>query len=130
MTNQKKTDLLASFNKKSASRSEVVDSKPVAQFWINVGIEIEISGTPTFVSLPLGIPLDNLEPVRVPNSDSDYKDLCLVKNHLLALLKSKASELQPGDSELLLNASVQLYRKQADQSDSSPSGVDLTKISW
>ena len=89
--------------------------------WINVGYETEsVTGT-CFVKLPLGIPLDNIQPSKISNPDSDFGQLLLAQNGLLADLQKKVKEMQPGE-RLIIPLQVELYRKREEiQSEPSSS---------
>lgn len=67
----------------SAPKAEA--SKPeAAQIWINVGYTVELpDGTKKFVSFPLGIPLDQCQPVKTNSSNVDWSLFQQARNELL-----------------------------------------------
>lgn len=79
---------------------------PPAKFWINVGYSVPAGIDPitgleveeTFVSLPFGIQLDYMEPVKVPSGDTPFAKLRMRQNKLLADLLEHASKVTPGTS--------------------------------
>lgn len=71
---------------------------PKAQFWLNFGyIQGEGTENETFVSLPMGIPLDTMDPVRVPNNpNTEFAQLQAARNNMLEQFIELASVLEPG----------------------------------
>ena len=63
----------------NASSSSKKDDKPKAQFWLNIGYQVEVpddqGNEDRFVSLPQGIPLDTQETVST-KSKNITKTLC------------------------------------------------------
>ncbi|QYW02213.1 ssDNA-binding protein [Stenotrophomonas phage Philippe] len=87
--------------------------RPKSKFWINVGYPITVTnddGTTReeFISLSMGIPLDSVEYKPATSSNKDWAQREAAQNHLLDLLKSKGSELQPGEALILDRLSVEL----------------------
>lgn len=70
-------------------------------YWINVGIRL---GNGTFVSLPMGIPLDSMKGAK------GNSELSQLKNKLLEVVKSKANQLNAGEAAYL-NLAVQVYKR-------------------
>ena len=74
------------------------DRKP-SQLWLNVGINLpspDGEGT-VFVSLPVGIALDDLKKIEVRGNNAQWIDLQQAKNQLLDAVQSAAAALNPGE---------------------------------
>lgn len=103
-----------SFGKtETSSSSAKKDDKPKAQFWLNIGYQVEIptdSGNEDrFVSLPQGIPLDTQEAVPTKSKNKDWQAFQVARNDLLSQMLKLAETLEPGE-EKLLNLQIQLRR--------------------
>ena len=103
-----------SFGKKeTSSSSDKKDDKPKAQFWLNIGYQVEVptdSGNEDrFVSLPQGIPLDTQEAVSTKSKNKDWQAFQVARNDLLSQMLKLAETLEPGE-EKLLNLQIQLRR--------------------
>lgn len=97
-------------------------SKPAAQFWLNIGYQTEVvneDGSKKFVSLPMGIPLDTMEPAKVNSSNKDYAAFMSAKNDLLNAFMAEADKLAPGE-EKLVNLQIQLRRVTGPQEAIAP----------
>lgn len=97
-------------NKKgnAAKNTAPTEEREKTEFWINVGRQVGDQ----FVSLPLGVPLDNLKPVKVPGSGTknpEFRDLQQKRNKLLAQIQSIMAQLEPGE-EHILKLEVQIRR--------------------
>ena len=95
-----------------------------ADYWLNVGYETQDPQYP-FISLPLGIPLDNLTPTPLRGSNQDYLEFVGAKNQLLELVMAKASTLQPGE-ETIVNLQVQIRRVKAAEDVAAPNTGKFT----
>ena len=77
-----------------------------SEFWANVGFTAgNEDGTSTFIKLPVGIPLDNLESKKLGGSPR-------YQAAVLALIKSvqdKAKALEPGEATIV-NLQVEIRR--------------------
>lgn len=101
----------AGLGTRNLSRSEErIDSKqkrPPAEFWLNIGYPVtlkEDDGTEniTFVSLGLGIPLDQIEPFDIKRAgSSNMAALREAQNELHEAIMAEAQKLAPGDSVIL-----------------------------
>lgn len=80
------------------------DREPT-QVWLNVGYE----AGDRFVSLPLGIPLDGMQPLAVKGKDEDFRDFTVARNDFLGQLNELAAKLEPGE-EQILTLQVQMRR--------------------
>lgn len=106
MANSSILDALKNSSFAPATKSE----KPASEFWLNIGYMAEDGEH--FVSLTKGgIPLDNMEPEKVSNPDSEYGQLLLASNYLLEALQNVAKQLMPGDARVLPDIQVQIRRK-------------------
>lgn len=92
------------------------DDRPSATRWLNIGVPIERTVTDAagvtstvedFVSLPIGVALDTMQPNELKGSNDDYLKRMVAGNDMLEQLKQFAATLQPGETRVL-NLSVQL----------------------
>lgn len=89
--------------------------KPKAQFWINLGYSVDgVTNkdgelVDTFVSLPVGIPLDTTEALKTNSQNDQYAMFQTARNELLEQILELAQTLKPGE-ERKLNLEVQLRR--------------------
>jgi hypothetical protein len=123
----------AAGQRQTASVGHAAERQP-SLFWLNVGVTLEGAGqdgTDLFVSLPVGIPLDDMKPQAVRGNNADWIQLGQAKNALLEALQKAAAGLNPGDRVDLPQLSVQLYRKgepaQSASSDTNPLVAALAK---
>lgn len=104
------------FGKTSASNS-ASESKPKAQFWLNIGyVANEGTEDEKFISLPTGIPLDTQEHLPTNSSNADFRALRCAQNDLLDQLLDFAKDLEPG-AEGIIQLQVQLRRVKAPEAD-------------
>lgn len=83
-----------------------VEERQEAEFWINVGFQ---QGD-TFVSLPVGIPIDQIKRLNIPKTEGPFRDLQATRNALLdKVLEKGRRELEPGES-VKLKLEVELRR--------------------
>ena len=113
------------------------EARPQATLWLNVGINIPVTqedGTvvDTFVSLPVGIPLDTTEPMAMRGSNRDWLNIVQVKNALLEFAQKAASECEAGTGVIASNLQVQLFKKgqpaKASDPAENPLMVDMAKL--
>jgi hypothetical protein len=91
-----------------------------SKFWLNVGYHAEGADEKfQFVSLPLGIALDAVEPFQVRGQNEEFKMFRFAQNDLLAEIRDAAAKLQPGES-ITLNLEVQLRRVSEDATAVAP----------
>ena len=76
-----------------------------SEFWLNVGV---MAGD-EFISLPTGLPLDDMKPARANTNNAEWNQIAQAKNTLLEQLQMIASQLEPG-KEVTLSLEVQLRR--------------------
>lgn len=89
------------------------DDRPKAKFWINVGYDSgvpdEVNGGTKFVSLPVGIPLDNQERLPTNMRNQEHAAFQSARNSLMDQIIAAAEQLAPGE-ERLLDLQIQLRR--------------------
>lgn len=90
------------------------EERPASKFWMNVGYEVEVPNKDgemekRFVSLPAGIPLDNIEPLVIKGKNQEWNMFQAARNDLLAQLMAAAEQLEPGQEELVM-LQIQLRR--------------------
>lgn len=96
----------------SANQRNTEDREP-AQFWINVGYATDVpeddgSGN-RFVSLGLGIPLDQIKELDTRSKNEMYSMFQTARNELKNELLEAAEALQPGEATIV-TLQVQLRR--------------------
>lgn len=77
-----------------------------SQFWLNVGYTADDG---RFVSLPYGLPMDNMADVRVSGQNEEWVALSHARNDLKAELLEAAGQLEPGQ-EVIVQLEVRLRR--------------------
>ena len=111
------------FGKTSASNA-ASESKPKAQFWLNIGyVANEGTEDEKFISLPTGIPLDTQEHLPTNSSNADFRALRCAQNDLLEQLVAFAEGLEPGE-EGVIQLQVQLRRV---KEEAAPIAADENK---
>ena len=87
--------------------------KPKAQFWINVGYEVQVQAgdqvETRFVSLATGIPVDTQEKLATNSRNAEYAAFQHARNNLHDQIMEAAAALSPGE-ERMLNLQIQLRR--------------------
>ena len=97
--------------------SQTQETREPSKYWINVGYSVTNpeTGEETFVSLPFGLPLDNMRKA------SGSSQLSEAKNFLLeSILQHMKEEMKPGQSEIIENLQIQL-RVASEPKDIDPS---------
>lgn len=85
-----------------------------SEFWINVGLPTGVSDDKfSFLSLPLGIPLDTMNPVELRGNNQEFLEFRAAQNHLLEQVLAEAKKLGAGMS-VELPLMVQLRRISGD----------------
>jgi len=107
-----------------SNRSSDRDERPQAQVWVNIGKTLPVEqpdGTmkPTFISLPVGIPLDTTEPMPVRGNSKAWANQVAVKNAILKFLQEVGTGLEAGEGELIEGLEIQVYRRNTAQSEPS-----------
>lgn len=117
------------FAQKLAGQTETqapAGEKKTAKLWLNVGMTIPMpqkDGTvvDTFVSLPLGIPLDTIDAMEARGNSTEWHHMVQAKNWLLSELQNVAGALEPGKHETIEGLEIQLRRVADAQSNGVPS---------
>lgn len=81
-----------------------------SEFWINIGYLAKGAGPEgedIFVSLPMGLPLDTMKPLKTNSSNEAFAQLQAARNDVWEQLMAIASELKAGE-ERILNADAAL----------------------
>lgn len=102
----------------AASAATGVNERPRALMWINIGYSVDVEITDTngnksvetqFISLPVGLPVDTMEPVKTNSSNATFAAMQAAKNELLKSIIAAGQGMQPGEAQLV-NLQVQLRR--------------------
>jgi len=127
-------DTLAAQNQKTAAAVQVAapsststSERRSSQVWLNVGVTIPGAGedgADLFVSLPVGLPMDDMKQVTIRGSNQNSIHLKQVKNMLLDELQKLGASLAPGQRQSVNQLSVEIYRvaqpEQVGNADSNP----------
>ena len=110
-------DTLASNNTKPAATTQAAGSSTTerksSQIWLNVGVTIPGAGedgADLFVSLPVGLPMDDMKPIVIRGTNQNSVNLKQVKNMLLDELQKLGASMQPGQRQTVPQLSVEIYR--------------------
>jgi hypothetical protein len=93
------------------------NEQPKAQFWLNIGYTAPGAGKDgedRFVSLPMGMPLDTMEPAKLQGRDENYRQFTQARNDLHTQIMEAVSKLAPGDATTL-NLEIQVRRVSDEQ---------------
>ncbi len=104
---------LAELLAKAAPTTTQTNEKQEAFLWLNVGATLVIEGKPTFISLPLGIPLDTMKEAKGTGAYAQ------AKNTLLASILEMSNSVNSGDSKVITGLEVQMYRR-GDKVEAAP----------
>lgn len=101
--------------------------KPAAKLWLNIGY----MANGRFVNLPVGIPIDTMEPVKVTGQNEDWVQFQNAKNELLKAVQAMGDQLAPGAEIGVPNLTINLRRVneavEVVQSE-NPYSVDLSSL--
>lgn len=110
-------DTLAAQNKPAATNqagsATPSTERKSSQVWLNVGVTIPGAGddgSDLFVSLPVGLPLDDMKPIVIRGSNQNSINLKQVKNMLLDELQKLGASMQPGQRQAVSQLGVEIYR--------------------
>ena len=109
-------DTLAAQATKSAAAQAApatTEQRKSSQVWLNVGVTIPGAGedgADLFVSLPVGLPLDDMKPVVIRGTNQNSINLKQVKNMLLDELQKLGASMAPGQRRLVPQLDVEIYR--------------------
>lgn len=97
----------------NTTRNSRRDDRPDPEVWLNVGYtsKNEETGEDVFISVPVGIALDTMEPQPISGKNEAWRNLVQAKNGLLEALQEAAKGLEPGDEEIISDLTIQIRRK-------------------
>lgn len=103
-TERKPINFARDFGAGSNNVAGKADTKPKAEFWLNLGyvtnVKDEETGENRFVSLPMGIPLDTQEHLDTSKGKPEFKAFQHARNELCKDLMQSVidRDLKPGES--------------------------------
>jgi hypothetical protein len=103
--------------------------RPKSQYWLNLGYTSDVEdedGSMRFVSLPIGIPLDNQERLPTNSRNQEFAAFQSARNDLLDQIQEVAKSLEPGEYRTL-NLEIQLRRVNDDAPEISADANPFTK---
>lgn len=80
--------------------------RPRAKLWVNVGVMVN----GRFINLPVGIPLDTMEPAVVSGQSEDWIKLQSARNGLLKAMQTEGDKLEPGAEMIVPGIQVSIRR--------------------
>jgi hypothetical protein len=91
------------------------DDRPKAQFWINIGVPsgytpADGSDKYSFISLPVGIPLDTMKPIEIKGRNKEYNDFAESQNKLREMLLEFVQDAKPGESREITGLTIMVRR--------------------
>lgn len=111
--NNLRNDVAAAAAKAAGTVTPITERK-ASDFWLNVGINIpnpDGSGGTIFVSLPVGLALDDMKPQAIKGANADWIALAQTKNALLETLQKHAAGMAPGERQTIDVLGVEIYRR-------------------
>lgn len=121
-----------------SSRSQANDSSnselPQAEFWMNIGYSVGEGEDERFVSLPTGIALDTMRPVKA-NGNGEFAQFRAAQNNLREQILEAAAKLAPGEAILLEGScqglQIQIRRRAGDETPAvDGTNKFVTKLSF
>ena len=91
--------------------NNVATNKKESQFWLNVGVSVQIGEEQVFCSLPVGIALDDLKLRKVNGLESVGQIQIAKGNQLATSLKERAAKLKPGEAVKVSGLTCELRRR-------------------
>jgi hypothetical protein len=98
-----------------------------SQVWLNVGVNLPGAGEDgkdLFVSIPVGLPLDDMKAIQIRGTNQHSINLKQVKNMLLDELQKLGASMNPGERKCVPQLGVEIYRvakpEQTGSADSNP----------
>lgn len=95
--------------KNSGGQQQQQQPRKNSEFWLNVGVMAGEGENAQFISLPVGLPLDDMKPARANTNNAEWNQVAQAKNTLLEQLQLLGAQLEPG-KEVTLSLEVQLRR--------------------
>lgn len=84
---------------------------PKASVWVNLGaivtVLVQVEGSEEtreeqrFIPIPVGIPLDTMEPITINTRNVEYGQFQSARNDVLAQLKAAGENLKPGEEKII-----------------------------
>lgn len=69
--------------------------RPKAKLWLNTGYVI--AGSDKFINLPVGLPIDTMEPAPVGGQNEDWLKQRQAQNEFLKSLQAVGADMAPGE---------------------------------
>jgi hypothetical protein len=99
----------------AAAQSSKTEATNKAEYWLNVGYYVDLpDGSKKFVSLPLGIPMDNQKVLQANSRNEEFNQLQAARNELHQQIMEFMKTLAPGE-EATLKLTVQARRTSEQQ---------------
>ena len=77
----------------ASARSQATADRPKAKLWLNIGYQ----AGDKFINLPLGMPIDTMEPVPVTGQNEDWVKQQNARNALLKALQDLGATIPQGE---------------------------------
>ena len=112
------------------------EKRPQPKVWMNVGYTSDTvdpeTGEKMFVSVPLGIGVDTMDPAKKRGRNENYNQLVDAKNELLEMIQKFAGTLESGQDEMLLDLQVQVRRVHdvEEPTGANPHASALSRLSF
>lgn len=107
MSNEINAALAALLSPNAAAEAAKPDRRPPSVLWLNIGVQVG----ETFVTLPFGLPLDDMKPIEAKGKNAEWHNLAAAKNALLKMLQDAGGKMDAGTEQIIPNLRVQLLRK-------------------
>ena len=107
------------------------DELPKSEFWLNVGYEVTTNNEEgheetVFISLPMGIALDSMKPVKTSSSNKRFTKIQQARNSLADQIMEFCKTLQPGETGNL-NLQIQVRRVSEEAAATSTDGNEFAR---
>lgn len=108
--------LAAQSTKPATTEAAGTPAKPErksSEVWLNVGVTIPGAaedGSDLFVSLPVGLPVDDMKAIQIRGTNQNSINLKQVKNMLLDEVQKLGASMKPGERKGIPQFSVEIYR--------------------
>ena len=133
---------MAAMNQESAAslisqalggKTEAKAEKQQAQIYLNIGIYVPMANekgevVDTFVSLPFGLPLDNMTKMVARGNNANWNQMVDLKNSLLEALTKLGESMEKGNGKDMPKLSCQLYHRKDEATVQQPSGNAMELI--
>ena len=107
MSNEINSALAALLAPTAAAEAPKADRRPPSVLWLNIGVQVG----ETFVTLPFGLPLDDMKPIEAKGKNAEWHNLAAAKNALLKMLQEAGGKMDSGTEQIIPSLQVQLLRK-------------------